>query len=226
MTDRDERAFCHKCGHTWPNPGDRLICLRCRSDFVEIIEPTSSPSARSDTPSDPDMDLDDVRIQIDGSIAGQQPAERSSEPPLFQHEPPGSSRRSRSPSNPFPDHDPWANTEYREYSNGSEMTRRSYRSQDGRFTWTSTTVQRRTRPPNDVDPMADSFPPMIYPLETLFRYLHEGSRDSARGERPPHSGSSEGLHDTDADGPFPSGLFPRDADSPQPMISPIEHFNE
>lgn len=227
MADREERVFCHNCHHNWPNREYGLICPRCQSDFAEIIEPPSSPSARSDTQSDPDMDLDDFRIQIEESIAGPRPAERSPDP-SNQHEPPGSSRdeRSRSPLNTFSDH---PGNEYHEYSDGA-MTRRSYRSSDGRITFTATTISngpvRRTRPPNDADSMADSFPPMLYPLDAVFRYMSEGNRDFVRGERSPRSASSEGLQDTDTDGRFvPGGLHPRDADNPQPM-PPMEGIND
>jgi E3 ubiquitin-protein ligase RNF115/126 len=139
------------------------------------------------------------------------------------------------------DHNPWddVDTGFHEFDNGSGWARRSYRSQDGRFSFTSTTYSvpgRRLRLPRDPHPMEDPFPPMLHTsLDTIFRsltdsYLNEGHREAGRRDRSPWSTENGSIDSGDPiRDRLPSvteGLSPRDANGPQPMSLPLGNMHE
>jgi E3 ubiquitin-protein ligase RNF115/126 len=155
---------------------------------------------------------------------------------------PSSPRRSprespRSPAHPFLDHNPWAdtgNTEFHEFGNGGGFSRRSYRSPDGRFAFTSTTYSRgfpsrRVRGglpdilPGE-DPVIRNFNAI---LQGLTGALYQGQRDTTRGDDHPPWADTRDDHDEDRGRhPFHGGLWPRDADQPQPMGQPLGDMTE
>ncbi|KAJ9203673.1 hypothetical protein DTO164E3_306 [Paecilomyces variotii] len=223
MADRGDRMFCHQCGGVWLRNEFGLQCPHCESEFTEIIEtPPESPAA--ERPSFP---------------YGRTP-------------PPRHEERSQSPFNPFSDHNPWRDMDDAEehgFGNGPGMTRRSYRSPDGRFTFTSTTFSsgggspRRPQNPYEAAPPFDPLMPVLRSFDTIFRgltdtYVNQSPRP---GQSPPQPArdyprrESE-IHDfpdpeEDYPGsrnvyPPPEGLWPRDADHPQPMQHPLGNIND
>ncbi|KKK17953.1 hypothetical protein AOCH_004439 [Aspergillus ochraceoroseus] len=220
MADTGDRMLCHACGYVWPRSEHELECPRCSSDFTEIVE----------IPPDPDPELDshpDPPISV--------PRQRSpSSPP-----PP--------PANPWMDHDPWAHQDddddddepsgWETTNPGYGFTRRTYRSPNGRFTFSSTTYthgfpRRPSGSQRDV-----TMDPLVRGIDSFFQSMTDANRPlgHASQQRPRSPGR---MFDTNDDFEPPhaatrqteyhptGGLFPRDADGPQPMGTPLRTLGD
>lgn len=145
-----------------------------------------------------------------------------------------------------------------EFQNGPGMTRRSYRSPDGRFTFTSTTFSSRgSTPQRQQNPYDGGMPfdplmPVLRSFDTIFRgltdtYQNQNNQNQNQNPRPrptetrpagnnyPPRRPSETHEYPDPEEeypgsrnvyPPPEGLWPRDADHPQPMQHPLGNINE
>lgn len=166
--------------------------------------------------------------------------------------------RSAPPRNPWADHNPWdhdnMNTDTPDWGSGNGFRHHTYRSPDGRFTFSSTTYTRRGSSGQQmpVDPLM----PMVRGLDTIFHGLADTYRQTEY-RQPNERDSSPGLWRTDRQnqgfGPNGSriystsfdidmntrsnggvgsefhttgGLHPRDADGPQPMGTPLRTLGE
>ncbi|KOC18260.1 RING finger domain protein [Aspergillus flavus AF70] len=166
--------------------------------------------------------------------------------------------RSAPPRNPWADHNPWdhdnMNTDTPDWGSGNGFRHHTYRSPDGRFTFSSTTYTRRGSSGQQmpVDPLM----PMVRGLDTIFHGLADTYRQTEY-RQPNERDSSPGLWRTDrqnqGSGPNGSriyntsfdidmntrsnggvgsefhttgGLHPRDADGPQPMGTPLRTLGE
>ncbi|RAK95059.1 putative RING finger domain protein [Aspergillus ibericus CBS 121593] len=220
MADAGDRMFCHACGGVWLRNADDMVCPHCESDFTEIIE----------IPPDPDADL---------------PPDRSPSAPA-----PASAR-----PNPWADHNPWAHQEEDDdldhgwgsgagtgpgNGNGNGFTHRTYRSPDGRFTFSTTTYTHgfpRRSPPSQ-QPVNDPLMPVMQGLGSIFN----GLAGTYRQQNAPGSSSNQPQtpdrdrgrtlgsfeFDIEADGRAgrQEGLHPRDADGPQPMNNPLRTLSD
>lgn len=135
------------------------------------------------------------------------------------------------------DHNPWRDaeeTEIHEFSNGGEMTHRHYRSPDGRFTFTSTTYTSGGRSPRTRSPHGGGVPeePLLSVLQsfnTIYQGLMDPSNLGRRDTRQAGGDSGWGSESRGrGDDPFTAfeGLWPRDANHPQPMAHPLASINE
>ncbi|KAL1965513.1 hypothetical protein VTN77DRAFT_5596 [Rasamsonia byssochlamydoides] len=212
MPQRGEEVFCHVCGAVFPKDDYGLTCPQCESEFTEIIEDNNNhPAAHHQVESEPPR-----------------PSRQSARQSPRREE-------SRSPASPFHNHNPWTEeTEIHDVGSGSGFSRRSYRSPDGRFSFTSTTFStgfpsRRVRGglpdllPSD-DPVMRSFNAIFQGLAGApFNAGHrDRDRDPLRADdlNPPWADEHRDRRD-----PF-GGLWPRDADNPQPMAHPLGDINE
>ncbi|OOF99451.1 hypothetical protein ASPCADRAFT_203217 [Aspergillus carbonarius ITEM 5010] len=215
MADAGDRMFCHACGGVWLHNAADMTCPHCESDFTEIIE----------IPPDPDADP---------------PPDRPPSAPA-----PGSAR-----PNPWADHNPWAHQEEDDdldpgwepgngSGNGNGFTHRTYRSPDGRFTFSTTTYTHgfpRRSPPSQ-RPVNDPLMPMVQGLDSIFNGLAStyrqqntaGSTSSQPHIRDRDRGRTLGSFefDIEADGRRQDdGLHPRDADGPQPLNNPLRTLGD
>lgn len=159
--------FCHACGGVWLRNEGGLTCPTCQSEFTEIVRRPSMFSAlqrliRRQIEIPPDTEAPDPPEEA--------PQERSS------------------PGNPFANHNPWANTSRDAPEDSffsdlggiggarrwpeSGLNRHTYRSPDGRFTFTTsyhTGIPRRqsTDPQGNPDPLM----PVVRGLDSIFHGL-------------------------------------------------------
>ncbi|KAF3389494.1 Mitochondria fission 1 protein, partial [Penicillium rolfsii] len=210
----------------------RQVCPHCESDFTEIVCDISSlfppgfPSPFSFPP--PSLSNRCFLLQIEIPPESPQP-EHEAELHLPQ-------------VNPWADHNPWAHEEpTRPQASGwmesgaPGYSHRSYRSPDGRFTFSSTTIGGGYSSRQDVQPNP-MLPLMVQSLDTLFRGL-VGTQDIHQTQRGPgmndsHDPHAAGMREPDVmHDPFQAqdeharrheGLFPRDANSPQDMTAPLQ----
>ncbi|KAI9044098.1 putative RING finger domain protein [Aspergillus affinis] len=197
--DAGDRMFCHSCGGVWLRNERGLTCPTCHSEFTEIIEippDTEAPDPPEEAPED----------------------------------------RFTPPVNSFANHNPWASTGVDDFQDrfsggnrgtgndsGNGFSHRTYRSPDGRFTFSSTTYSSGL-PRRSTDPQGnmqnDPLMPMVRGLDTIFHGLANtyqqtdphrpaGQQPWGGRQRPWH------LHDEDANehdfggwgqGPRPAGL--------------------
>lgn len=213
MDDGGDRMFCHACGGVWLRDEHGLSCPHCESEFTEI-----------------------VRTESDGHYLLERHSNRAVAsqieiPPDIPPESPESLPSLESPPhiNPWAEHNPWAREDPPEprernfYGGTPRFSHHTYRSPDGRFTFSSTTIgggysPRQARGQNPFVPM------MIQALDTMFQGLQEtydNQRTRAVSENPFHpDGWPEHDHPAE-EHPDPPELFPRDADGPQPMPPPV-----
>ncbi|PYH87375.1 hypothetical protein BO71DRAFT_188920 [Aspergillus ellipticus CBS 707.79] len=232
MADVGDRMFCHACGGVWLRAVQGLICPHCESDFTEIIEIPPDPDAEPPSPARPS--------------------------------PPESAR-----PNPWADHNPWAHQEDDDLDhswgggsstrslngsasasgsgNGNGFSHRTYRSPDGRFTFSTTTYTHGLRgrsPPTARQPPIDPMMPMVQGLDSIFHGLATTYRQQPRPPTsvpssnptsptsPPDRGRTLGTYefDLDAEGRTPGsqepGLHPRDANGPQPVNNPLRTLGD
>ncbi|RAL10631.1 putative RING finger domain protein [Aspergillus homomorphus CBS 101889] len=218
-----DRVMCHACGGVWPRSEHGLICPQCQSEFTEIIE----------IPPDPDE-----------------------EPPLVSDRPDSASasspRSAGSPLNPWADHNPWAHQDDHDrndgdhpWDSGNGFRHRTYRSPDGRFTFSTTTYTHgfgggqspSTQGNPNLDPLM-----MVQNMDNIFRGLTGPYQQRNRSASVSSSGqaSSQARGQGQRLGTFefnidtgnsatPSqdgGLHPRDADGPQPMNNPLRALGD
>ncbi|XHG02079.1 hypothetical protein AWENTII_005441 [Aspergillus wentii] len=207
MADSGDRMFCHACEGVWLRNESGLTCPHCQSDFTEIVEiPPESPE--------------------ETSHAG------LSTPPHRE--------RSRSPINPWANHDPWANED--DYLDdphgfgsglGNGYSHRTYRSPDGRFTFTSTMFGGQSFPPRrppgfEREMPGDPLMPMMRSLETIFNGLAETRRNQDRTETPRQDSTEPDERPRDMPPEFGATgrLFPRDTNGPQNMAPPLSTLGD
>lgn len=143
--------------------------------------------------------------------------------------------------NPWADHNPWAHEEPDDtHGGGNGLRHRTYRSPDGRFTFSSTTFRhgfgdRSAGPPRGA--AEDPLMPMVRSLDTIFHgladtYRDQGRRESQQEEDPWGGGGRNTYghdeHDRERYQEYRPGrrLFPRDANGPQPMAPPVGTLGE
>ncbi|KAE8148382.1 hypothetical protein BDV25DRAFT_141854 [Aspergillus avenaceus] len=213
MADVGDRMFCHACGGVWLRSDEHeLKCPHCQSEFTEIIEIPPDTEAP-----DPPTSVPEARSFSD---------------------------------NPLRDHNPWEHddSDDGEWDPGNGFRHRTYRSPDGRFTFSSTTYTSGGPRSAPRQPSADPLMPMVRGLDTIFHGLADTYRqteyrqhdqrdfDQERGMGAgPNLGRGPRMFSTsfdfDLDGRRGEGmrsrsnpregLHPRDADSPQPMATPL-----
>ncbi|PYI25041.1 hypothetical protein BP00DRAFT_452489 [Aspergillus indologenus CBS 114.80] len=218
-----DRVMCHACGGVWPRSEHGLICPQCQSDFTEIVE----------IPPDPDE-----------------------EPPLTSDRPDSASspRSAGSPLNPWADHDPWAAQGDHDRNDGNQprdsgvagggYQHRTYRSPDGRFTFSTTTYTHgfggqspSTQTTSNLDPLS-----MVQSMDNIFRGLTSTYQNRERSASVSSSGqaSSQPRGQGQRLGSFEfniesgnsatssqdGGLHPRDADGPQPINNPLRTLSD
>ncbi|CBF69910.1 putative RING finger domain protein [Aspergillus nidulans FGSC A4] len=208
--------------------GDRVLCHACGQ--IEIPPDTDPEPSPSPSPSHPHPDPPE-------SFPGQ----RSPTP---------------SSSNPFADHNPWAHTDDIDdghgWSNvvGYQYTHRTFQSPGGNihFSYHAHSLpprrgQAATR--GAVDDPTDPIQPAFHGFNSFFQSLTELNRQRAARAQGPGSPGSPGrpqprrsffdeIYGPDngphsSRGPFDDGaggLFPRDADRPQPMGSPLRSLGD
>lgn len=144
--------------------------------------------------------------------------------------------------NPWADHNPWAHQEDEgdDDTGGNIFRHRTYRSPDGRLTFSSTTFgggfsDRAAGPPRGIS--GDPLMPMVRSLDTIFHgladtYRHQGRRES-QSEDPWGGGvyrHDEHEHDQERERDQQYGpgrrLYPRDANAPQPLAPPLGTLGE
>lgn len=208
MPERGEDVLCYHCNNVFPKDDFGLMCPRCGSDFTEIIEGSAEDH--------PNADYDP----------------RQSSPPFPSSLSPRPPHSPRSPTrNPFLDHNPWADTpddESQGFGNGPRISRQSYRSPDGRVTFTSTTFTTgmggRHRSPGSPEPYAAE--PLLRTVGSIFQELAGTYNTQNRHVPPPDRedpwetpGATRGAY-------LHGGLWPRDTESPQPQTVPVASLND
>ncbi|RJE17698.1 RING finger domain protein [Aspergillus sclerotialis] len=195
--------------------GDRMFCHACGGVWLRDGQGLTCPHCESD--------FTEI-IEIPPDTAPDPSHEDPSIPP---HE----RTRPRPPLNPWADHNPWAHEEPDDFFGGGNGFRhRTYRSPDGRFTFSSTTFgtgfpERPAGPPRGVP--GDPLMPMVRSLDTIFHgladtYRNQGRRDPQQGD-PWQNFHGQEDHDREREEAFGPGrrLYPRDANAPQPMAPPF-----
>lgn len=118
------------------------------------------------------------------------------------------------------------------------MSRHTYRSPDGRFTFSATTFSGGF-PPRPVGGPGGPFPndPLMPVMRSIFnnmaipyRQQHVGAHPVGEGfqPQPPGPGYPGDRNQDQPPPPFAATgrLFPRDADHPQPMVHPVDGLGE
>lgn len=229
--DTDDRVQCHACGRVWPRRlHDSLECPHCGSDFTEIV-------------CIPNLTLFNElysRAQIEI------PPDTDPEPELSHPDPPETFPGHRSPSpppvNPWTDHNPWARMDPGRDNGmhgwdggpGYRYTQRTYRSPGGnlQFSFSAHSMPHR-RVPGVQRGMGSG--PAMDGLDSFFHGISELNRETAginreraaRGHEPrsPFDDMYGAGNRTGHNQPH-TGLFPRDADGPQPMDNPLRSLSE
>ncbi|KAI9371291.1 hypothetical protein BJX61DRAFT_38213 [Aspergillus egyptiacus] len=220
--DAGDRILCHACGRVWPRSQHGLECPYCGSDFTEIVRPPNRhPGAplTSQIEIPPDTDPEP------------QPSSHPDPPETF----PG--HRSHSPPavNPWADHDPWRHMhdDYDDDDNAGwgspRVSQRTYQSPSGNFMFHST-IRTHGLPPRRPSGAGgeDSF---MLGLNSFFSSITELNRERAARAQPRSPGHDHNHDDSMPGHPPPfhhpgGGLFPRDADGPQPMASPLRSLGD
>ncbi|OKL57588.1 hypothetical protein UA08_07269 [Talaromyces atroroseus] len=215
MPETGEDVLCYHCNNVFPKDQFGLMCPRCGSDFTEIS------------------------CKIEGSAEEQHPAvnyqshpSSPSWPPSLSTRPPQSPRSPRHDTrNPFLDHNPWAETpddEPQALGSGPRVSRQSYRSSDGRVTFTSTTFTTgmggRQRSPASPEPYAAD--PLLRSVGSIFQELAGAYNTPNRHVPPPDRedpwetpGATRGPH-------LHEDMWRRDTDSPQPPTIPFANLGD
>ncbi|KAL2872827.1 putative RING finger domain protein [Aspergillus lucknowensis] len=208
MADVDscDRIICHACDHVWPRSQHGLDCPHCGSDFTEIIEipPDTDPEPEPPHPDPPEA----------------YPGHRSPSPP---------------PVNPWTDHNPWAHLDDDDdthgWDTGPRVVHRSFQSPNGAYTFHGT-IRTHGLPPRRVPGARGeaAIDPMMQGLESFFQSINGLDRERAartqpRSPRPPDAAFGLPPPRATYHQP-PGGLFPRDADGPQPMNSPLRSLGD
>lgn len=227
MADNGDRMFCHACGGVWLRDESGLTCPHCESDFTEIVRAVAayfvplSPTANH---------VYALQIEI--------PPDPDTPPPLDPLDP--DTEPHSPPINPWVDHNPWAQADtsgpraFDLMDSGSpRYTHRTYRSPDGRFSFSSTTVGNGYSPRQTAAHPNPMVPMMLQSLDTMFQEL--SNMHDLHGQRSPDlddpfAPHSPGFHEHE----FPGGnrraghegLFPRDTDRPQPITPPVGSLAE
>ncbi|KAL3449755.1 hypothetical protein BJX65DRAFT_271819 [Aspergillus insuetus] len=198
----EDRMTCHACGQVWlRRTSHGQECPYCGSDFTEIIEipPDTDPEPESSHPDPPETF------------------------PGYHRPPPPP------PVNIWADHNPWAHMDDDDmtgWDSGPRVTHRSFRSPNGSYIFHGsirTGMQPRPRRVPGVQRDRD-FDPIMRDMEQFFQSMHEADRDRASRAQGPGSAHGEQTAFDSANRPMPGprgGLFPRNADGPQPMGSPL-----
>ncbi|KAL4879101.1 amidohydrolase family-domain-containing protein [Aspergillus karnatakaensis] len=224
--DTGDRVLCHHCGRVWPRNSHGLDCPHCGSDFTEIIE--IPPDTDEPEPSHPDPPE---------SIPGAFPGHRSPSPPAVTSPPVNSP-----PLNPWTDHNPWAHMNDDDDDlhgwrgpPGYQYTQRTYQSPGGnlRFSFQAHThtMPNRRAPGARGDTGVD---PLVHGLDSFFQSMAESNRERAARAHGPRSPGGRRQPYDDIWGPAsppphhqpPPGLFPRNADEPQPMQTPLRSLGD
>lgn len=228
--DTDDRVQCHACGRVWPRRlHDSLECPHCGSDFTEIVC------------------IPNQILNVQRSLAQIEiPPDTDPEPEPSHPDPPESFPGHRSPSppqvNPWTDHNPWVRMEHGRDNGmhgwdggpGYRYSQRTYRSPGGnlQFSFSAHSMPPR-RVPGAQRGMGSG--PAMDGLDSFFRSISELNRETAEinreraarahGPRSPFDDMYGPGNRTSHEHPHP-GLFPRDADGPQPMDSPLRSLSE
>ncbi|KAL2851974.1 hypothetical protein BJY01DRAFT_208606 [Aspergillus pseudoustus] len=198
----EDRVTCHACGQVWPRISEHgLECPYCGSEFTEIIE------IPPDT--DPDPDYEPSHPDPPETFPGYH---RSPPPP---------------PVNPFADHNPWAfnDDDTHGWDQGPRVTHRTFQSPNGSYIFHGS-IRTHGFPPRRVSGAQRDrdFDPIMREMGQIFQNLHEVDRERASRAQGPGSPRADHTTFTFTNRPMhhpQGGLFPRDADGPQPMGSPL-----
>lgn len=215
MPQGGEECLCYGCNNVFPKDEYGLTCPRCGSEFVEIVWALVMAIARD---RDKRQKLT-ILVQIEGS---------SEEPPAGQS-PASWPNPAESPTSQLFNHNPWAETGLPPLNNGQgngpTLNRHSYRSPDGRITFTTTFatgLPGRQRNVGSPAPFAGN-DPLMQSFNAIFQGL-AGATYNNRYQDPMRAGDLG--FDPDGRRDLHGGLRPRDADGPQPMRHPIGSMNE
>ncbi|KAL3474934.1 hypothetical protein BJX99DRAFT_230571 [Aspergillus californicus] len=204
MADADtgDRILCHACGRVWPQSQHGLNCPHCSSEFTEIIE--IPPDTEDPEPPHPDP------------------------PETF----PGHRSPSPAPVNPWADSNPFptmnANTwatrggNDAESQTGPRFTQRTYRSPGGNVFFQST-IRTQGFPVRGAGQDVD---PMMQGMDSFFQSITELNRERAARAQHRSPGVGAGARNRTSIHHPASGLFPRDADGPQPMGTPLRSLGD
>ncbi|OJJ47210.1 hypothetical protein ASPZODRAFT_15887 [Penicilliopsis zonata CBS 506.65] len=205
MADTSEdRMFCHACNAVWLRNEHGLTCPQCGSEFTEIIE--IPPEETHPDPS-----------------------------PINLTPPPRQERRQQTPINTLADHNPWADDhETDPYlstgSRGSGFSRHTYRSPDGRFTFTSTTYNGGFPPGRGMMTGDPLMLPMVRSLDTIFHGLADTYHPEARSPLLSRGASplqqERGRESSPQYAAAGGRLYPRDTEGPQPMGAALGTLND
>lgn len=160
-------------------------------------------------------------------------------PPDPDTPPPEHPRSSHSPPiNPWADFNPWAQEEFQERhpfgfmdSGSSGYAHHTYRSPDGRFTFSSTTINGGAAYPPHQSPTQSNpiLPMMLQSFDAILREMSETNETPAHrgapGMEDPHDWPPRGGPGLDEHA-GPEGLQPRNAGRPQPMSPPLSSLAE
>lgn len=165
--------------------------------------------------------MDELTVQIE--IPPDNPPSPTDPQTAFQHDHDirPSSQRMR---NPWVDYDPWTHVESDPHNHGiNGYGNRTYRSPDGRFTFTSTTFGRGS--PRGVP--SDPLMPMVQSLDTIFRGLADTYQQQGGFYGDP--GSDPWFDELGRERSSENGgsrLSPRDANGPQtgPQVGTLGEY--
>ncbi|RDW90360.1 putative RING finger domain protein [Aspergillus mulundensis] len=227
--DTGDRVLCHACGRVWlRNLYDTLDCPYCSSDFTEIIEipPDTDPEPEASPVSSP-------------SPSSSQP--HPDPPESF----PGQRSPSPFPASPFANHDPWGHMndgdDHGWIDPGYHYTHRTFQSPGGniRFTYqlrrgpgaTRGMGHETTDPASTAFQGFDSFIHNMGELNRERAARAQGPGSPSRPQPPRHAfdnmyGPGNAPRSPHGRHHGPGGLFPRDANGPQPMDSPLQNLGE
>lgn len=214
--------FCHACGGVWLRNDHGLTCPHCQSDFTEIVSDRMKYGVLELT-SDKKMGL---QIEI--------PPDTTPEPSSHVDRP------SRVGINPWEDQNPWAEegpADTDRFLGGPGFSRHTYRSPDGRFTFSTTTYSGGFpggflgQPTSPGGPLPeDPLMPVMRSLDTIFNGLANTYRQQGGGETRAASEGPQNQGDESREGTpafaATGRLFPRDAEGPQPMNRSVDSLNE
>ncbi|KAF7125648.1 hypothetical protein CNMCM5793_001887 [Aspergillus hiratsukae] len=206
--------------------GDRMFCHACGGVWLKnAANGLNCPHCQSDF-------TEIIEIPPDT----EDPSSRPTSPPREENNQPN--------VNPWADHNPWANEEDHFGDNIAwrpGYSRRTYRSPDGRFTFTTTTTTlgggglRVGRSMGQRQMQIDPLMPMVRSLDTIFHGLadtyRQGQNNQPQDRRatgPPYETDAE-EHRARSESPefrATGRLFPRDADGPQPMAPPLNTLGD
>ncbi|EED13184.1 RING finger domain protein, putative [Talaromyces stipitatus ATCC 10500] len=217
MPERGEDVLCYHCNNVFPKDEFGLMCPRCGSDFTEIIEGSAE---------------EQHQIGDHNSHPSSTPLAPSLSPHEHQPQSPQSLRSARyDAENPFFNHNPWSETnddEPQRFGSPPRVSRHSYRSPDGRITFTSTTFTTGMGGRHRIPPSPDMYggEPLLRTFGTIFQELAGAYNTQNRNGPPPDReepwetpGASRGAN-------FHGGSSPRNTDSPQPPPLPLGSLND